>query len=107
MRRTSPHPLAQAHMVEPRLSPDATVIVPRPAAPSEEELAEVLDEVVDALQAGRPVQRETLLARYPQLAEPLDALLCLRPAVPDNTPLPPLTQVGPYLLERELGAGGF
>src|SRR5437763_1539761 len=94
-------------MTEPRASSEATVIVPRPSAASEEELAEVLDEVVDALQAGRPVQRDAILSRYPQLAEPLDALLRLRPPRSDNTPLPPSTPIGPYLLERELGAGGF
>src|SRR5436190_2416318 len=85
-----------------------TVRLPSPAlAPSEEEMAVVLDEVVDALRAGRPVDREALLARYPQLAGPLDGLLCLGGISDKQSPLPPETRIGPYVIERQLGAGGF
>src|SRR5687767_2571461 len=85
-----------------------------PAAPTDEELAAALDEALTARQAGRPFDYATLLARYPQLAGALSVLGVLagdapstltgRPASGDR-PLP--EQVGPYRVERELGAGGF
>src|SRR5579885_515576 len=82
------------------------------APPREEELAAALDEAVAALLAGRPLDRGRLLARYPQLAAALAGLERL--AGPSTTlaqpgagaaPLP--ERVGPYQVERELGAGGF
>src|SRR5258707_15866353 len=78
---------------------------------SEEEMATALDSVVDALRAGRAVDREALLKRYPQLTGALDGLLCLAPSAPlrdvQLESLPPQTRIGPYVIERELGAGGF
>ena len=83
-------------------------------AHDEEELAAVLDDVLDALQAGRPVDRAALRTRYPELATQLDVLFGLHGAtatVIDETVLPtaaPLVaRVGPYRVERELGSGGF
>ncbi len=85
------------------------------AAPSlDEAAAAALDAVIDDLQAGRPIDRSGLLKRYPQLAGALDMLLRFRsdPSTLaeghkplDPTPLP--ESVGPYRIERELGAGGF
>src|SRR5579863_5139338 len=69
--------------------------------PRDEELAAVLDEAVATLLAGRPLDRERLLARYPQLTEALAGLERL--AGPGPRP----ECVGPYRVERELGAGGF
>jgi tRNA A-37 threonylcarbamoyl transferase component Bud32 len=72
-------------------------------------LAAALDEAIDAHRAGRPVDRAGLLARHPQLAEALDALEQLggspfgRPAGSASLP----ERIGPYRIERELGAGGF
>src|SRR5579885_3071735 len=81
-------------------------------APTDAELAAALDAALDARQAGRPVDRDALLARYPQLAEALHALdqldrnsptLAAGPGAPAALP----ERVGPYLIERELGSGGF
>src|SRR5687767_3083265 len=96
-------------------------MVPAPGVPesaataaSEEELAAVLDRALDDLQAGRPVDRAALVARYPNLVAPLDALLQIgadRHTAIDNNAPPPAAlmpaHVGPYRVERELGAGGF
>jgi serine/threonine-protein kinase len=78
----------------------------------DEELAAVLDEAVATLLAGRPLDRGRLLARYPQLAEALaglERLAGLSATAADARPaalsLP--ERVGPYKVERELGAGGF
>jgi tRNA A-37 threonylcarbamoyl transferase component Bud32 len=81
-------------------------------SPREEELAAALDEAVAGLIAGRPLDRTGLLARYPELAEAVAGLERLaggsatvpeRPA--ESTQMP--QRVGPYQVERELGAGGF
>ncbi len=77
-------------------------------------VAEALDQVIEALRAGRPVDLPSLLSRFPQLAQPLDALDQLRTEPPtDPSPgierpdgsLPP--QIGPYRIEAELGSGSF
>ncbi len=74
----------------------------------DEAMAAALDEAVEAMRLGRPVDRAALTARFPQLAGTLDALDRLggptgaapqRPSAPE--------QIGPYRVERELGAGGF
>jgi serine/threonine protein kinase len=84
------------------------------AAPLAPEAAAALDAALDALQAGRPLDRAGLLARHPELAEPLAALDVLfidRSTVLDGPrrpePAAPPPQIGPYRVERELGAGGF
>jgi tRNA A-37 threonylcarbamoyl transferase component Bud32 len=80
--------------------------------PGEEELAAVLDEAVATVLAGRPLDRSRLLARYPQLAEALAGLERLAGVSATSVErrasaalLPPC--VGPYQVEREIGAGGF
>jgi tRNA A-37 threonylcarbamoyl transferase component Bud32 len=80
--------------------------------PHEEELAAALDGAVAGLLAGRPIDREGLLARYPQLAEALAGLdrlagLSTTLARPPGEAAPLPERVGPYRVERELGAGGF
>jgi hypothetical protein len=82
------------------------------APPRDEELAAVLDAAVADLLAGRPPDRARLLARYPQLAEALaglERLAGLSPTAPGPRagPAPLPEGVGPYRVERELGAGGF
>ncbi|HKI36754.1 MAG TPA: serine/threonine-protein kinase [Gemmataceae bacterium] len=82
------------------------------APPREEEMAAALDEAVAALLAGRPLDRARLLARYPQLAEALaglERLAGLSNTVAESRAEPgPLPErIGPYKVERELGAGGF
>src|SRR5262245_15744837 len=72
--------------------------------PHDEEMAAVLDAAIAALLAGRPLDRERLLARYPQLADALVGLERLA-GLSDVAPLP--DRIGPYRVERELGAGGF
>jgi tRNA A-37 threonylcarbamoyl transferase component Bud32 len=80
--------------------------------------AAALDAALDAVQAGRPVDRDGLLARYPELGDAVAALDHLvAPASPpaaafdetvDLSPGGPLpAQIGPYRIERELGRGGF
>jgi serine/threonine-protein kinase len=81
-------------------------------SPRDEELAAVLDEAVATLLAGRPLDRTALLARYPQLAAALAGLERLAglsaTAADRGAGLAPLPErVGPYRVERELGAGGF
>jgi hypothetical protein len=76
------------------------------------ESAAALDAAIDALHTGKPLDRAALLARFPQLAgalAALDDLAVTRAAAPPAPgPPPPLPgAVGPYQLERELGAGGF
>jgi serine/threonine-protein kinase len=79
----------------------------------EEELAGVLDAVLNTLQEGKGIDRAALLERYPELAEPLDLLCDLHGGAVTRTdePLasapPLLPHIGPYQVERELGAGGF
>lgn len=76
----------------------------------EEELAAVLDQVIDAHQKGRPIDRADLLARYPQLAETFTKLDQLGPGPSLKTAPRPQSlpaQIGPYRIEGELGSGGF
>jgi hypothetical protein len=76
-------------------------------------MAAALDAALDALQAGRPVDRAALLARHPGLREALAGLdeLFGSPTTiaegprPGPSPLP--ERIGRYVIERQLGAGGF
>jgi hypothetical protein len=82
------------------------------APTGDEELAAALDEAVAALLAGRPLDRDRLLARHPQLAEALAGLerlagLSATSTEPQRGAAPLPERVGPYQVERELGAGGF
>jgi serine/threonine-protein kinase len=78
-----------------------------------QEMAAALDAALDALQAGRPVDRAALLARHPELAGALaglDELFGQAATVAEGPPLPlpPVPErIGRYRVERELGAGGF
>ena len=88
--------------------------VPTPTGlPIDQEMAAALDTALDALQHGRPLDRTALLARHPALASALAALDQLfAPGSTNGAPEAPLPlarprQIGPYLVERELGAGGF
>jgi serine/threonine protein kinase len=83
-------------------------------APLAEAAATALDAAIDAMQAGRPVDVEELRRRYPALEEALDALCQLRSDLPTVAPEPAEiaartlpAEVGPYQIERELGAGSF
>jgi hypothetical protein len=81
------------------------------------EAAAALDAAIDALQAGRPVDCNALIAQHPELAGALTALGQLfagHSTVAEGTaslnvssePPVPLC-IGPYQIERELGRGGF
>jgi hypothetical protein len=80
---------------------------------ADQEMAAALDAALEALQNGRPFDREALLARHPALASALAALDQLfattSPGAGLSGPLPVAQpqHIGPYLIERELGAGGF
>jgi hypothetical protein len=81
---------------------------------ADEEMAGALDTALDALQTGKPFDRDSLLARYPALEEPLKALEQLFvPSTVNNHNRLPLsllacpTQIGPYRVVGEIGAGGF
>jgi serine/threonine protein kinase len=81
---------------------------------AEDPSAEALDRAIDALQAGRPVDRAQLLEQHPDLADALDVLqqLSIDPTTQISAPSlsmhPPVREcLGPYRIERELGAGGF
>src|SRR4051812_10693908 len=70
---------------------------------SQEAVASALDAVLNALQAGEPIDRAGVLARYPALAGAMQALDQLLPSASETRP----TQIGPYRILRELGTGGF
>jgi tRNA A-37 threonylcarbamoyl transferase component Bud32 len=79
----------------------------------DEESAAALDQAIDALQAGRPIDQAELLKCHPQLADALAILEQLafpthriEPATPAVHPPRPEC-LGPYCIQRELGAGGF
>lgn len=81
---------------------------------AEEESAAALDRAIDTLKAGRPVNRARLLERHPDLADALDMLEQLagdaasRLGTQTRSLQQPLPQcLGPYRIERELGAGSF
>src|SRR4051812_47014135 len=85
--------------------------VPPPPS-SDQEMAAALDEALDALQRGRAVDRAALVARHPALASVFDQLVQLfAPTSAGHgsaaTPLARPLQIGAYLVERELGVGGF
>src|SRR5437764_6129332 len=74
-----------------------------------------LDAAIDAALSGRPVDLASLRARHPELSAALaglDRLFQDRQATRiDDTPPGPApglpARIGPYAIERELGAGGF
>lgn len=79
----------------------------------DESLAEALDAALSALRTGEAVDRDALLARHPGLAEALGLLEALRGQTVadcgprDPHPLASPEMIGPYQVERLLGAGGF
>ncbi len=82
--------------------------------PADEAVAAALDAALDALQKGESLDRTALLARFPQLhgaMDVLDQLIASQATRIDSTPVPAAgpapEQIGPYRLERQLGAGGF
>ena len=85
------------------------------ARPSDPEMAAALDDALDALLAGRPLDRSALLAKHPGLADALAGLdrLVGQGSTLDGDPgvnFPPPSRpdrVGRYRIERELGCGGF
>jgi serine/threonine protein kinase len=75
--------------------------------------AAALDSAIDAVLAGRPVDVAGLLAKHPDLADALAGLGRLArdiptlPAGADGRPAGLPERIGPFLIERELGSGGF
>jgi serine/threonine protein kinase len=86
------------------MSSSSDVALPE-AYPLDDQLAAVLDEVIEAARQGKPVDRAALLTRYPQLESALAALELLVGESCVRQPMP--QRLGPYQIERELGAGGF
>jgi serine/threonine-protein kinase len=83
-----------------------------PRAP-DEEMAAALDAALNALQRGQPLDRDSLLQRFPALRGALDALGQLVPSSatqPDGNgaavPAAP-ERIGPYRIDRQIGTGGF
>jgi serine/threonine-protein kinase len=85
------------------------------ASPSDDEaVAEALDQVIEARRGGQPVDLPSLLNRFPQIAQALDALDKLQNEPPTG-PFPSASrpnesvpsQIGPYQIETELGSGSF
>ena len=78
-----------------------------------EDAAAALDGAIDAVQKRRPFDRAALLARYPELAEPLTALEQLfgeQTSVEGGSSKASATmpgRIGPYRIDRQLGTGGF
>jgi WD40 repeat protein/serine/threonine protein kinase len=92
------------------------------ASVSEVRLAQALDAYLAALQAGTPPDKEEFLARYPELAEDLEACLASlefirRAAVKPSHPRPsggsplgadlPTRILGDFRILREIGRGGM
>jgi serine/threonine protein kinase len=82
--------------------------------PFDEQLAALLDQAITAKQAGRQIDYEQLIEQHPKLAEALDVLqrlganaLTTLPMQPPPIPQPQPEWIGPYRVEKELGAGGF
>lgn len=73
-----------------------------PTTAFDESMAIALDEALEKIRRGEPLDREALLARFPALASMLGTLDQL---LPPTATLP--SCVGRYRVERELGAGGF
>jgi tRNA A-37 threonylcarbamoyl transferase component Bud32 len=77
----------------------------------EQEMAAALDAALDAIQAGRSFDHAGLIARFPELQDPLRALTDLFPtASADPAPHLPVARpdrIGPYRIESELGSGSF
>src|SRR5579883_2223206 len=99
-------------------APRTPVMEPTPPpAPDESSLDEAgaaaLDDAIDNVLAGKPVDVAALLARHPGLADALAGLGRLAKgestlASGDDVRPPGLPeQIGPFRVERELGAGSF
>src|SRR3954451_6954712 len=80
----------------------------------DEQLANVLDDVITAYQAGQAVNCAELRARHPELADALDLLARIGgdSSTAGGNSLHPLPRslperIGPYRIEGELGAGSF
>ncbi len=92
---------------------DNTSAPPPGGLSTEQEMAAALDSALDALQNGRSFDRDGLLARHPALASALAALDQLFGSTSvgqgevASLPLARPRQIGPYLIERDLGAGSF
>jgi serine/threonine-protein kinase len=76
--------------------------------------AKALDAIIEARNAGQPVDLPGLLSRFPQLVQAVDALDQLRKEEPtcptpagDQSNLRHPRQIGHYHIEAELGSGGF
>ncbi|CAN5485394.1 serine/threonine-protein kinase [soil metagenome] len=77
-------------------------------------IALALDQAIEAHLAGRLHDRDQLLAQHPELAAALQAFLppdqssstLCKPQQAEKPGTAP-TNIGPYLIERELGAGSF
>jgi WD40 repeat protein/serine/threonine protein kinase len=93
-----------------------------PTAVSEVRLAQALDTYLAALEAGTPPDKNEILARYPELAEDLEACLASlefirRAAVKPSAPAPagdsplgadlPTGVLGDFRILREIGRGGM
>lgn len=81
---------------------------------SEADLADAIDRMIDARQAGEGVDRDQFLNEFPQLHSALTALdkLCQDPVAALAPPSEPKAaslpaQIGSYQIESELGSGGF
>jgi serine/threonine protein kinase len=82
-----------------------------PATPPPDDAgAAALDGAIDDMLAGRPVDVAGMIARHPELADALAGLgrLAKDPSTQTNVrPAGLPERVGPFVIERELGSGGF
>jgi len=72
-------------------------------------LEDIQDEILDEIHAGRPVDREALLAAHPEHAEALQAFLSLLDVVEgvgEEGGVPPAS-LGEFRILREIGRGGM
>src|SRR5262245_9775403 len=92
----------------------------RPALEPSSQVLRILEDYLERLQGGAPMSPEELLARHPDLAEPLraclagldflhDAALSMNDGAADlaTGPPPELGQVGDFRILREVGRGGM
>jgi hypothetical protein len=76
--------------------------------------AAALDDAIEAVRAGKPIDHAVLLACHPALADALAMLDQLTPSastvlqgMPGTVSRPLPERIGPYEVESELGTGGF
>jgi serine/threonine protein kinase len=86
-----------------------TAIYAGPEASIDQATAEALDRFINAMQTGEAIDRSSLLAKFPALKSLVAAFYPDGKPGPasQETPVARPERIGRYLIEKELGSGGF